>query len=533
MYPQPETEDVRRSQAHLAAIGGVRVTSIPSPYLMPAGLAARMAALAPQSPYFLWPGASTPLGALGHVSAGLELVAAFAMAAGDAEPDDVVVALGSGGSAVRAGRRPGAVEAGERATVVGVRVADRVVTNRLALGPMLAGTQALLTMAGGGLVHPRWRIDGAQFGRGYGHKTRAGDAASPGGGGVGRRPRADLYGQGLRGGARAGGSGSPRGVRADVRRCPRRTGVIAGRRPPCRRPEAAAPSCRRRRSSADRSCGGRARWWSGLVLIAGCGSSTPASSHLRSTSSASTTHDSISPSSDPSTASPATTAPTTASVPPTSTTAPVAARSVPAGAPVVTAQDAVLRPPAHPQALAFQPGSDPCRLLTGTAPAGDCGEVTTDGGRKLVWFVSDHHSPGPTSIAIYGVVGANLVQTLELPSAVRPDEDVAHVEAADLDGLPGQELVVGFRNIGTGGFLQLEVIGAAGTVVASDTVDQGRAIVAAGVIDTWAAQYGPSDPNCCPGTYVEQQIVFDAGSFRLVTGRPRVRAASAPAGQFP
>jgi len=176
VYPQPATDDAARTAAALSALGGVRVTSIRSPYLMPVALAARLAALAPRAPYLLWPGASTPLGALGHVSAALELVDAFA-AAGDDEPDDVVVALGSGGSA--AGLAVGLALGGwRRARVVAVRAADRVVTNRAALAPLLAGTVALLAAGGAVVAPPRLTVDGRWFGRGYGHPTSAGDEAT-------------------------------------------------------------------------------------------------------------------------------------------------------------------------------------------------------------------------------------------------------------------------------------------------------------------------------------------------------------------
>ena len=45
------------------------------------------------------------------------------------------------------------------AEVVGARVADAAVTNRLALAPMVAGTQALLALGGRVAVRPRWRIE--------------------------------------------------------------------------------------------------------------------------------------------------------------------------------------------------------------------------------------------------------------------------------------------------------------------------------------------------------------------------------------
>jgi D-cysteine desulfhydrase len=143
---------------------------------MPAGLAARMARAGRRRPYLLWPGASTPLGTLGYVSAGLELVTGFEQE-GWAPPEVVVAALGSGGTAV--GLAFGIGLGGWRSTrVVAVRAADRVVTSTAALGPLEAGTAALLALGGAVVGAPRLDIDGRWFGPGYGHPTPAGDAAA-------------------------------------------------------------------------------------------------------------------------------------------------------------------------------------------------------------------------------------------------------------------------------------------------------------------------------------------------------------------
>ncbi|MBV9664277.1 MAG: pyridoxal-phosphate dependent enzyme [Actinobacteria bacterium] len=174
LYPQPITDDVRRTQAHLRE-QGVRIRLTPHRYLMPLVLAQRMAALAPFRPYLLWPGASTPLGTLGYVSAALELVDGWDQ---PAPPDTVVAALGSGGTVV--GLAIGLAMAGWTDTrVVGVRVADRSVTNTAVLGSMQAGTLALLALGGYvscSAARPV-EIDGRWFGPGYGHPTPAGDAA--------------------------------------------------------------------------------------------------------------------------------------------------------------------------------------------------------------------------------------------------------------------------------------------------------------------------------------------------------------------
>jgi len=171
VYPQPDTDDVARTRAGLSRLG-VRVTRVPSPYLMPAGLAARLAALASRRPYLLWPGASTPLGTLGYVSAGLELAGS-----GIPEPDDVVVPLGSGGTAV--GTATGIALGGwRRARVVAVRAADLTVTNLGVLRALEAGTATLLALGGRAPRRARLVVDGRWLGPGYGAPTVEGAEAT-------------------------------------------------------------------------------------------------------------------------------------------------------------------------------------------------------------------------------------------------------------------------------------------------------------------------------------------------------------------
>ena len=175
VYPQPDTEDTRHTIEALARQPNIHLTHIPHRYLLPAGVAGRMAALAPRRPFLLWPGASTPVGTLGYVSAGLELAAAL-QGAGAGEPDAVVVAFGSGGTA--AGLALGLAVAGwRRARVVAVRVADRVVANRGSLAALEVPAAGLLAAGGGRPAATRLIVDGAWAGRGYGYQTPEGAEA--------------------------------------------------------------------------------------------------------------------------------------------------------------------------------------------------------------------------------------------------------------------------------------------------------------------------------------------------------------------
>jgi D-cysteine desulfhydrase len=174
-FPQPVTPHVEAMRAQAEALG-VRFTEASSSTLMPVMLAKRWAQLAPQGGTLITPGGSTPIGVLGYVGAGLELVGGFELN-GWPEPDEVVVALGSGGSSV--GLAIGLAMGGwRRATVVAVRVADAIVTNTPVLRGIETGVRSLLAIGGVRPPAARWRIDTRWFGDGYGHPTVAGAAAA-------------------------------------------------------------------------------------------------------------------------------------------------------------------------------------------------------------------------------------------------------------------------------------------------------------------------------------------------------------------
>src|SRR5437764_2829892 len=71
-YPQPETEHVHAVDEALRALPNVRHTMVSHRYAMPVALIARRAALERADGYAVMPGATSPLGVLGHVSAALE-----------------------------------------------------------------------------------------------------------------------------------------------------------------------------------------------------------------------------------------------------------------------------------------------------------------------------------------------------------------------------------------------------------------------------------------------------------------------------
>ena len=117
-------------------------------------------------------GGSTPLGALGHVDAALELAGQLARE-GAAMPDTIVLPLGSGGTA--AGLLVGLSLIGAHARLLGVRVVPRVVANRRHVLRLARRTQALLASIAGERLPPLdddlLEIDHGAFGGAYGRET--------------------------------------------------------------------------------------------------------------------------------------------------------------------------------------------------------------------------------------------------------------------------------------------------------------------------------------------------------------------------
>lgn len=119
-------------------------------------------------------GGSAPLGALGHASAALELVEQLTRDH-RAMPDIIVVPLGSGGTA--AGLLLGLALAGSMTRVIAVRVAPRLVANRVHVLRLARRSHALLERRVGGTLPPldpsRLEIAHDAYGGGYAHETAA------------------------------------------------------------------------------------------------------------------------------------------------------------------------------------------------------------------------------------------------------------------------------------------------------------------------------------------------------------------------
>ncbi|HEY3257808.1 MAG TPA: pyridoxal-phosphate dependent enzyme [Gemmatimonadaceae bacterium] len=129
--------------------------------------------------YFIPVGGSTPLGALGHVNAGLELAAQIA--AGEMQlPRRIVLPLATGGT--MAGLSLGLAIAKLDIPVVGARVGPRLYANRRTLKSIIRGTARAITEATGesvpGVRTENLRIVHNVYGGAYGRPLAAGTEAA-------------------------------------------------------------------------------------------------------------------------------------------------------------------------------------------------------------------------------------------------------------------------------------------------------------------------------------------------------------------
>lgn len=179
VVPQPSSPHARRNLC-VALAHGLHPTASSTWALAPPLLAMHWQ----RGTYVIPLGGSSALGSLGFVTAAQELAAQIK--AGELpEPDVVVVALGSGGTA--AGLAVGFEQAGMRTRVVGIAVSPPVpllrhLTRHLARKTaLLAG----LSRAEASRAVARIEVDGRWIGRGYAYPTRDGEQATREASGVG------------------------------------------------------------------------------------------------------------------------------------------------------------------------------------------------------------------------------------------------------------------------------------------------------------------------------------------------------------
>jgi 1-aminocyclopropane-1-carboxylate deaminase/D-cysteine desulfhydrase-like pyridoxal-dependent ACC family enzyme len=198
LFPQPVSEPARANVGALAA-AGAHVELIGGVLTLPLAMA-RVARREPDA-VVMPPGAATPVGALGALSAGIEL--ALQVMAGELPPVDRVV-VPAGSVCTSAGLLAGLHWAAAHGlgpatppTVVAVRVTPWPVTSALRIVRLARAALALVPSprrgVAPGALRKRLIVDGSQLGIGYGHPSLAGGAAAARLRAAGSPPLDDVY----------------------------------------------------------------------------------------------------------------------------------------------------------------------------------------------------------------------------------------------------------------------------------------------------------------------------------------------------
>jgi hypothetical protein len=199
---------------------------------------------------------------------------------------------------------------------------------------------------------------------------------------------------------------------------------------------------------------------------------------------------------------------------------------------MLTDRDAILRPPTTAVTKSVTPVQG-CQVLLDSGD-GDCAFVQRADGDFAFTIES-----GPTLDDVL----ASRPWTVRVfrPSATVPNGWELALEATPTEGYTGalyaavtakvadvtrdgeDELVIGFRSEGTGGILDLDVVGiaegGAPRVLAHDQLYKGTVVVRADRLVTYTPVYRRSDGNCCPTWIQRARVTFDDGAFRVHPGR--------------
>lgn len=168
-WPQEEHDVSRASAARLREIATVTAARSPVEAMVRATIRRLVTRVR-----WIAAGGSSPLGALGHAGAAVELAAQLEREGAPA-PDVIVVPLGTGGTA--AGLLVGLALAGLPTLVIGVRVVPRVVANRRRVLGLARRTAArfgeLAGVAPPRVNETRFTVEDAHYGGAYARETAA------------------------------------------------------------------------------------------------------------------------------------------------------------------------------------------------------------------------------------------------------------------------------------------------------------------------------------------------------------------------
>jgi hypothetical protein len=213
---------------------------------------------------------------------------------------------------------------------------------------------------------------------------------------------------------------------------------------------------------------------------------------------------------------------------------------------VLDTSDAVVTPPDAVTTRTLSPVQG-CQTLLATG-RGDCAVVKTANGDLVVTVepgkrIDKVLASRPWTVNVYRPSAA-VPDGWDLALATHPELDepgplYAQVtaRAADVTGDGEDELLLGYRNEGTGMILDVDVVGTEtdGTprVLAHDEVYKGSIVFRDGRLVAYTPVYKQTDANCCPTWIARDVLRYDGGAFRVDrVERVRSRHADVPPSQL-
>ncbi len=204
--------------------------------------------------------------------------------------------------------------------------------------------------------------------------------------------------------------------------------------------------------------------------------------------------------------------------------------TTPAGA-VISTAGAVMAAPKPGDNTAPYDAAAGCLSLAEPGFEALCGVAHTTGG-DLIWVTEKATStPFGRRAFVYSIAGDQA--TIQL---VTLDDNAANfvsigARVLDLTGDGADEIVFGFRSIGTGKYLDLDIVGGQAKVIGHRSLDRGAVRITGNKLESWSALFAPTDADCCPSQAEHSVVRFSDGTLR-VEGLQIVPSTQVPASDF-
>ena len=151
-----------------------------------------------------------------------------------------------------------------------------------------------------------------------------------------------------------------------------------------------------------------------------------------------------------------------------------------------------------------------------------CGIWNALGGQRM-WTVTKGASGLFFAIVWQQSAPNNWVPLLRSLEALAGVWDSVTIVTGNIDSGANDELVSGIRVAGSGGYLSIDIVdirsGNPRTMAVYNELAQGvAALLPSNGVELWEAQYGPTDPECCPSNYLRHHLTATGGNWFVSAG---------------